>query len=200
MSDEKPKEQPPEGGGSEEKEQKFVPADAYQSLQQKAAAEAKEKADLKAKLAQMEADQKAREEREMAEKQQFEDLWKKEKEEKEQIAQRMQKNDELYRESIKKSHLKDMLGGKIKDQYLDFADLSKIQLDDAGRPDSESLKQIADKFREDYPELIPRQEGPDIGNIPPGSGPGKSGINVEDVMNDRYAFHEMIKGVLGKKQ
>jgi len=195
----KQQEQQEEQESTDKEESKFVPVDAYNSLQAKASSEAQARKELEARLAQLEADRKANEEEELRQRQEFEKLWKKEKEEKEALAKRFQQNDQLYKDSIKKSHLKEALGGKIKDQYLDFADISKIELDERGLPTVESLKMVEEKFREEHSQLIPKSSGPDPGDIPPGVGPGKPDRNLESAMTSREAFYELIKPILTKK-
>ena len=50
--------------------------------------------------------------------------------------------------------LKSELGGSIKDTYLVHADLEGISFKDDGSVDSESLLEVANKFRQEHGQLI----------------------------------------------
>lgn len=195
MSDEKPGSSAPPPEGEE-----FVPAASYKEVQEQAAQRAKEAKELKARLAQFEADAKAKETAELEKKAEFEKLYSQEKQAREEMEARIKRNDELYKESIKRSHLKEALGGKVKDQYLDFADISKIELDDSGRPTAESLEAVASKFREEHSALIPDSDVGDPSMVPAGQGRGNGpSVSVEQAMNDRDAFHKLMKELAKKK-
>lgn len=101
------------------------------------------------------------------------DQWKKEQEEKKLMDEKRYKDllsrreEELKRErearssietqmisSLKKQALERELGGVKKPEYLSFADLSAIEVDENGQIVAETLKYVAEKYKDDHPDLL----------------------------------------------
>lgn len=187
----------PDEGKSEEKD-KFVPADAYSAAKEAASKTQSENEQLKARLSQLEADQKAKEREELEKKQEWEKIAQQEKEAREKAEKRLNQNDELYKRTIKKTFLKEALGGAVKDQYLEFADIDSITLDENGNVNDESLKVAAEKFREEHSQLIPSKKDPAITRVGSPMNPGLDRNNAKDLVGDRDGFHRVIKDLIRK--
>lgn len=69
----------------------------------------------------------------------------------------------------KEQALRAELKGLRKDEYLKFADLSAVVIDDNGVVDPESVKEVASIFRESYADLI--SQSASLPNNAPGKGP-----------------------------
>ena len=110
----------------------------------------------------LQAQLKAQEEAKMHEKEQWKELFEKREAELEAERSKAQNQQERYTKSVKVSALKQELGGKIKDEYLGFADLSNIALNDEGLIDSETLRNVANDFRKQHGQLIPSEENVNV--------------------------------------
>ena len=150
--------------GIDPKAYKQVSSDMHKYKQQ--AKEAKMEAErLKADL---EAQQKAK----LEEQNRFEELYRKAEEEKTSLLQERQREKQLFTDAVKKSALKTELGGNIKDAYLNLADYSKIELNEDGSLNSESVRQVANSFRQDHPALVPSPVSGNINAVAPPTNPG----------------------------
>jgi len=69
----------------------------------------------------------------------------------------------------KKNALKVELQGLRKDEYLQFADVNSIVMDDNGVIDIESVKNVASTFRESYSDLFAKSSS--LPDSAPGKGP-----------------------------
>jgi hypothetical protein len=107
---------------------------------------------------------KAIEDQKLKDQQQWEELYNREREKSEQAEQMREQDKQLYLRSVKLNALKSELGGKVKDEYLSFANLDNIELNDDGSLSSDSVREVANGFRQSHPQLIPADGNPDITN------------------------------------
>ena len=108
--------------GTSTEEQKFVPATAYKEVSSDMHKFKNRYREAEAKATELEQRLKSIEEEKLKEQQRFEELYEREKAERERVEQEKNKEKELYLRSVKLSALKSELGGKVKDEYLSFAD------------------------------------------------------------------------------
>lgn len=152
---------------SASEEKKFVPVTAYKEVSSdmhKFKSRAKE---AEAKANELAERIKAIEEDKLKEQQRFEELYEREKTEREKERQERLQERNLYERAVKISALKDELGGKVKDDYLSFAQLDKIELKEDGTLSSESVQEVANAFRQEHPGLIAKDSSVNItGNAP----------------------------------
>lgn len=151
--------------GSDPKDQ-FVPKNAYEEVSKdmhkykaQAKAEAAAKAELEARL-------KAIEEAKLVEEKRFEELYQKEREAKDKAEQALKATNDHYLRSIKMTALMRELGN-IKPKYLTHASVDEIVVNDDGSLSSESVVKVANKFRQENPELVPTQSAGNINDIAP---------------------------------
>lgn len=116
-----------------------------------------------ARAAEYEARLKALEEEKLIEQKKFEELYQREKKQREQAESARNQEKNLYLRAVKLSALKAELGN-VKDVYLSHADIDGIEIREDGSLSSESVKAVADKFRQEHPTLIPKQSGSNITN------------------------------------
>lgn len=167
MSEENKESIPKSNEGSQETE-KFVTRKAYEEVsgdmhKYKTALKERE-----AVINQLEAERKAKEEESLLQQSKFKELWEQEKEEKQRLVQEGLNQKQMYLDTVKKSALKNELGN-IKDVYLSFADLNSISFNDSGSIERESLEAVANKFRADHAELLPKSGQANITSIPAGT-------------------------------
>lgn len=146
---------------SEQKPDAFVPRNAYEEVSKdmhKYKSQAKEAA---AKAAELESRMKAIEESKLMEEKRFEELYAKEREERLRAENALKTTNEHYIKTVKMTALMRELGN-IKPKYLQHAALNEIVVHDDGSLSSESVVTVANKFRQENPELVPAAN---IGNL-----------------------------------
>jgi hypothetical protein len=148
-------------GGDGEKE-KFVSRSAYEEVSKDMHKYKTKVKDTEAKVSEYEAKLKAIEEAKLLDEKRFEELYQKEKERAMRAEDALKTTNDHYMRSVKMTALMRELGGNIKAKYLIHADLNAIVVHDDGTLSSESVTAVANKFRQENPELVPAQN---VGNI-----------------------------------
>lgn len=146
--------------------EEFVSKSAYEEVSKdmhkykaQAKAEAAAKAELDARI-------KAIEESKLVEEKRFEELYQKEREAKEKAETALKSTNDHYIRSVKMTALMRELGN-IKPKYLTHAALDEITVHDDGSLSSESVTKVANKFRQENPELVPTQNAGNINDAAP---------------------------------
>lgn len=111
---------------------------------------------------QYEAELKAREEREMQEREEWKALYEKREAEINQIRQEALDKEQRLVRTQKLAALKQELGGSIKDEYLGFANLDAITITETGSIDVDTLREVANQYRQEHGQLIPSKENTNI--------------------------------------
>lgn len=151
-------------------EKKFVPVTAYKEVSSDMHKFKQRAREAEAKATELAERIKAIEENELKKKQQFEELYEREKAARETIENERLQEKELYLRSVKISALKNELGGKVKDEYLSFADINSIDLKEDGTLSSESVQNVANAFRQAHPGLIAKDSAVNITGTAPANG------------------------------
>jgi hypothetical protein len=152
---------------SEPKDEKFVAKSAYEEVSKdmhKFKSKAKE---AEAKAAELEARMKAIEEAKLIEEKRFEELYQKERQAKEAAEAALKNTNEHLKRSVKMTALIKELGGKISPKYLVHADLNAIIVHEDGSLSSESVVAVANKFRQENPELVPSITAGNLNDVAP---------------------------------
>lgn len=159
--------EPIAGSDSEVSENSSVSADSYKKLldqrkkdQARARQAEQELTELKAKA---EADEAAR----LVEQNRYKELYEAEKKKREDTESRISQMTQSQITSAKRAELDRQLGGVKKAEYLSFADLNAIQMNEDGTVEAESVKAVANKFRETHPDLLPTKTGATLPNGAP---------------------------------
>jgi len=137
-----------------QKQEDFVARKAYEQVTADLHKNKKAKKDLLARVNELEAQREAQEKAKMEEKQQFEELYKKSEAEKAALLQQIEQEKKQLLAQRKKSALKQELGN-IKEAYLGLANVDGIELNEDGTINSESVRHIANTFKQEHPALIP---------------------------------------------
>jgi hypothetical protein len=151
-------------------EKKFVPVDAYKEVSSDMHKFKNRYREAEAKANELAERLKSIEEDKLKEQQRFEELYERERAEKEKIAAERRQEKELYLRSVKISALRNELGGKVKDQYLSFANIDSIELKEDGTLNSESVQNVANSFRQEHPGLIAKDSSVNITGSAPANG------------------------------
>lgn len=152
----------PSGSNPKDESSKYVSAKAYEEVSKdmhKFKSRAKE---LEAAHNEVLAQLKAQEEAKLMEQNKWEEIAKNREAEIQQIKRDLQEKDSRFTRSVKMQALKQELGGKVKDVYLQHAELNSIGIRDDGSVDSETLLQVANKFRQEHGQLIPSDQNVNI--------------------------------------
>lgn len=160
----------PQTESTSKEESKFVPATAYKEVSSDMHKFKSRYREAEAKANELAERLKAIEEEKLKEQQRFEELYEREKAEKERLAQEKEQEKNLYLRSVKISALKNELGGKVKDEYLSFANIDSIELKEDGTLSSESVQNVANDFRQAHPSLIAQDSAVNITGTAPANG------------------------------
>lgn len=110
-------------------------------------------------------DEKAlREKDELIKNEQWKQLYETEKSEKLKFENELKNNKEQYVTTAKVNAVMQLLGGLKKDSYSKYIDTSKIEVREDGTLDQESIRREADRYRQEYAELL--NVGPASGKMP----------------------------------
>lgn len=109
---------------------------------------------LQAQINEMKAVQEAEAQAKLEDEKRFEELFRTEQE-KSRVLQ--EEKSQILQDALnerKRNILKAELGGVQRDDYLKFADLSKIAVKDDGSIDMDSVQEVANEFRRDHSVLL----------------------------------------------
>ena len=146
---------------SEESVNDVVSRKAYEEVTRDMHKNKQKAKELDMKLKELETQLKAQEEAKMQENEQYKELLERRTQELEEERRKAQEKDQTINRSVKLSALKNELGGKVKDQYLSFANLDNIELEN-GIVDAESLRNVANEFRKEHGQLIPTSDSANV--------------------------------------
>lgn len=110
----------------------------------------------------LQAQLKAQEELKMQEQEKWKELYQKRDAEIAQIKQEAKTREASFHRVAKLAALKQELGGKIKDKYLNFANIDSIIIGEDGLIEPGSLHEVANQFRTEHSDLIPKSDNMQI--------------------------------------
>ena len=184
----------PEAEVQQQEREEYVPKTAYENVSKDMHKYKDEKKRLAAEKNELEARLKAIEEEKLVEQERYKELFEKERSQRELKEKELQAKEDRYNESLKKSALRSELGN-INPAYLVHADLSAIDMLDDGTVSPESVREIANKFRQDHPALIPANDGQNItGDAPPSKRPLNQPKELADMsLDEKVAYLASMK-------
>lgn len=118
--------------------------------------------ELEAALNEYQVKLKSIEEDKLVEEKRFKELYEKRTEELEAQKRAAKDRENQYLKSLKMVELKKELGVNIKDQYLIHANVDAIEFNEDGTLNKDSLVTVANKFRQEHGELIPKSSNVNI--------------------------------------
>jgi hypothetical protein len=148
-----------------------VSREAYQRVLDQRKADRDRAKAAEEKATQLQAEKDAAEAEKLAQANEYKKLFEAEKKKREEVEGRMSQMTQAQVTRAKTDALKAELGIS-KTEYLNFADLAAVQMNDDGTVEPESIKTVANKFRESYPDLLPSRSGGRLPqNAPAGTQP-----------------------------
>lgn len=161
---------PQESSISQEPKEEFVKREAYQEVTKDMLKYKEQKKNLSAELNEYKSKLEAIEEERLRENQQYQELYEKAKSEVEQLKNSYESEKERNIRLAKMTALKQELGGDIRNEYLTHANLNGIELRDDGSLSPDSVREVANQFREEHSQLIPSKSNSQITNQAPSNG------------------------------
>lgn len=146
----------------EEPKNEFVPAKAYEEVTRDMHKYKNGIKEREAQINELRAQLKAQEEAKLRENEQWQEIAKRREAELEEVKTKYTQETSSFQRAVKRTALKQELGGKIKEEYLQFANLDAIQMDEGGIVDTESLREVANEFRKQHGQLIPQEQANEI--------------------------------------
>lgn len=153
---------PQENSQSQEQKQDFVSKKAYEEVTKDMHKYKNVLKEKDAKVNELLAQLKAQEEAKLQENEQWQEIAKRRESELEELKTQYTQKSSSFENALKRTALKQELGGKIKEEYLQFASLSEIRMDENGMVDVESLRNVANEFRKQHGQLIPQEQSNEI--------------------------------------
>ena len=147
---------------TQETKEQYVAKKAYEEVSKDMHKYKSKAREVEAMKNELESKLKSIEEQKLMEEKRWQELYEKEKEEKSQLAEQREQDFERYLKSAKLAALKQELGGAVKDVYLNHANINEIEIKEDGTLSSESVLNVANQFRKDYPEVIPNTQNLNI--------------------------------------
>lgn len=163
MSDDSIKDKKQNEEGSAEKEE-FVSRKAYQEVSQDMHKYKKQLKEVEAKLNEYQAKIETTEKEKLEEQERWKELYQKEKEARTSIEQSYQKDRENFLSVHKKQAVKDALGGFKRPEYSSFIDASKVEFNEDGTLDKQSVEAEVQRIKENYPEIIKQEQKRELPN------------------------------------
>lgn len=118
--------------------------------------------ELEAALNEYQVKLKTIEEEKLVEEKRYKELYEKRTEELEAQKRAAKERENQYLKSLKMVELKKELGVNIKDQYLVHANVDAIEFNEDGTLNRDSLVTVANAFRQEHGQLIPKSENVNI--------------------------------------
>ena len=98
------------------------------------------------------------EEKKLKEQQKWQEIADKKEKELKKLQEQMSFEKKKQQNKIKEEAFKDALGANLKKAYMLHVDLDAIDLSEDGQIDEYTLENVVDKFKEEFPELLPKKE------------------------------------------
>jgi uncharacterized protein YaiL (DUF2058 family) len=149
-----------------------------------------------ARVNELETQVKAIEENRMKEQQQWKELYEKERQAREEFEKQRKSERDTFLRQNKIAALKSELGANIRNEYLGLCNLDEIEVTDDGAISPDSLRAVANKFRQEHPALIPSTSATQITNPAPSAGAVKpqSPKTLKDMSYDeKVAYLSQLK-------
>lgn len=179
---------------NQNQQEQYVSRQAYEEVTKDMHKFKRTAKELEAARNEYEAKLKQIEEEKLAEQQRWKELYEKRNEEIEAVKAEAQQKESAYLNSVKKSALKQELGGKIKDAYLVHADLSSIEFNDDGTLNMDSVHEAANRFREEHGELVPKTPSKEAtGQAAPTNATVSQGKPIEE-LSGKEALELFLRG------
>lgn len=135
-------------------EEKFVPKDAYENVKNDMFKFKDEKKKLEDQIKAFKAEKEAQEIDRMKEKEEWKNLYESEAAKRAEIEKARLEEKSKFVNYHKRNAVVAKIGGFKRDEYTNFVDLSKVEMDENGNIVAESLDAEVSRLKQLYPELI----------------------------------------------
>lgn len=139
---------------NQEQKEEFVSKKVYSEVSKDMLRYKQEKRELEAKLAEISGMREAEQTQKLEAEKRWEDLYKNEKTKRETLEKSLVESNKKFIDTHKLNSVVTKVGGLKKDVYSKFVDVSKIDIDEMGNINIESVEAEAQRLLKDYPEII----------------------------------------------
>lgn len=179
-----------------------VAYESYQKvLKEKKAIQARTQ-ELENRLRAFEEAQAKAEEEKLKEQQKYKEIAERKENELKKLQEQISHERKKQVNKVKEEAFKKALGHDLKKAYLLHADLDSIDVTDSGEIDEMTLEDAVAKFKENYPELLPKIESKEDKKVLPqirARGAGKTPLSAQDLKGLSFAeLAQMLKEQRGK--
>lgn len=140
----------------------FVKRSAYEEVSRDMHKYKQKAKELEASVNEFQTQLKAQEEQKMQEQEQWKELYEKRQAELEQYRKQAEMERNKSVQTVRLSALRQEIGANVRDEYLKFAPLDSIVVNDDGTIDKDSLREAANTFRKEHGQLIPSTDSTNI--------------------------------------
>lgn len=172
MSDDISQKSPKEEVQNESNE--MVPKSAYQAVSRDMHSFKQKLKETQAQLEAIRLDQESKEMASLREQEKWKEISAKQEQTLKKIQSERDSERSKFVESHKKNAVVQQLGGFKKPEYAKFVDVSKVELDEHGNIDSNSIEAEVQRLRKEFPELIKVSTAQPLPNAAPKSVSQKS--------------------------
>lgn len=137
------------------KKDEYVLKNAYEEVSRDMHKNKAKYKEERARANELETKLKAIEEAKLVEAGEWKEAYEKIRKEKEEAESKAADREKRTEELTKRSALRQELGN-IREEYLDHAKLSEIEIDENGAVSSDSVREVANKFRQEHSVLLPK--------------------------------------------
>ena len=149
---------------------------------------------LEEELNSLKAMLRKQEDEKLEEKQEYKTLWENTQREKEEIKEQYYS---LQNSLVKEKKIKEfnkVLGNSLsKERYYDFVNFNDIIVDEDGTINKDSVKYAVNLFRENYPELVSRNDFPKVGSQAPSNNRLQTGLDMSSKDARRNAKAKLLR-------
>jgi hypothetical protein len=156
-----------DSGPSQESQDDAVSYSTHKKLLGQFKSNQKAARDLAAKVAQLEAEREDSEKTKLEQKEEYKQLYENATNKLKQMEVESLEKEKALVDEHKRRALEKELGGLRKAEYFKFADLSNIVIGDDGLVDDNSVKFEANRYRQEFPELLTATKKLSINNQAP---------------------------------
>jgi len=175
-----------------EREDQFVAWESHQKLLNQRKADQRRAKELEKQYRELQQQLKEQEHRKLEEKQEYKKLYEASQSELDRLRAEQQEKQRIMVNKEKQAALVKELGGLHREEYIRFADLDAIVIEDSGEIDRNSVRLEANRFRESYPQLI-KSETPVRINSQAPSGPSQTLNNQKSAGQMSTSEREHVK-------
>jgi uncharacterized protein YdbL (DUF1318 family) len=136
----------------------------------------------------------------LEEQKKFKDLWEQERKKNASLSEQFNGLQNSITESKKKAALAKELGPVKREEYLKFADLNSIVIDESGEVDMDSVRDVAAKFKKDYADLVSASPAKGLPSAAPKASTATTKVDFSKMsMDELIRYNSELNGKINER-